>query len=78
MFSHFFAFLAGQAVFCYILRVKAYDVMMGFYFAARLFFVIIRVEHFAFLVKRKGIAVHSIEIVFFTQYAISVLLLERT
>ena len=69
-------FLTGQATFRYVLRVKADDVMMGFDFAACLIFVIIRVEHFTFLVKRKGIAVHSIEIIFFTQHAVSVLVPE--
>ena len=70
-------FLTGQSAFRYVLRVKADDVMVGFDFAARLVFVKIRVEHFAFLVKRKGIAVHSIEIIFFTQHAVSVLVPER-
>ena len=70
-------FLTGQAAFRYILRIKADDVMMGFDFAARLVFVKIRVEHFAFLVKRKGIAVHSVEIIFFTQHAVSVVVPER-
>ena len=77
MFSHFFAFLAGQAAFCYILRVKAFDLMVGFNFAARLVFVKIRVEHFAFLFKSKGIVVHSVEIAFFTLHAVSVLVSER-
>ena len=70
-------FLTGQTAFRYVLRIETDDVMMGFDFAARLVFVKIRVEHFAFLIKRKGIAVHSVEIILFTQHAISVFIPER-
>lgn len=69
--------LTGQARILFISWVKADDIVMGFNVFPFLVFVIVGVKLLTFFIKREGVAVDSVQIIFFPENSIAIRIQNR-